>query len=277
MTNTQDFKDAYNIGREQQIITRDINGIEHALIPPGCTLESMERYMPAPVRIKCHPAFGDIDGFDNYVQEFKEPGTRIFVDENNLRFTAVFDFHSKKDGPAWGDHSASMALELSNEWSRFLLYDGREMKPTEFAELLEDNVQYVSADNNLTGADLLTMAQTFKIKVSGEVEVEETLKEGMKKLVIIDNSTVTARNTQGQTVEYPEKITFALRIFKNQDTYPIEVFLRTRKTEKILTFFIKIPDPKDIEEQALNLVIKKVKDVTGLPTLRGKFAGPSHK
>ncbi|WP_339064778.1 DUF2303 family protein [Teredinibacter turnerae] len=271
-----EFKDAYEIGQSAEIKTIEINGITHMLTPPNCAITSMEHLMPAPNRIECHPMFGDIPSFAEYIEEFKEDGTRIFVDEANRRFVSVFDFHSKEKGPAWGDHSASMQLEFAHEWQRFKQYDNQVLKPAVFAELLEDNLQYVNAED-LSGADLLSMAQTFKINIKGNAEVEESLHSGLKTLIIKDDSTVSARDGKGKEVKFPEKITFGLRIYKNQDHYPIEVYLRYRKKDNGLVFFIKIPDTKGAEEQALNLVIEKIRDVTQLPTLRGAFSGPSHK
>lgn len=272
---TTDFKDAFQLGQSAVIKTVNCNGIDHVLIPPNCELKSMEHLMPAPVRIKCHPKFGDIASFKSYIEEFQVEGSRIFVDEDKLRFVTVFDFHTK-EGPAWGDHSASMQLEQSHEWLRFKSYDGKALKPADFAELLEDNLQYVNADD-LSGGDLLTMAQSFKIQLKGEVNIDETLHAGLKTLLIKDDSVVSGQRSNGKEVSFPEKLTFALRIYKNQERFPISVFLRYRKADSKLVFFIKIPDTDDIEEQAFDRVIEKVKSETGLPTLKGAFAGPSHK
>ena len=274
--NNTDFKDAYQLGQAAEIKTLDVNGVQHVLVPPNCTLKSLEDFMPNPLRIRQHPKFGDITSFKQYIDEFKVGGSRIFVNEESLRFVTVFDFHTK-DTPEWGDHSASMQLERAHEWERFKKYNERKLEPKEFAELLEDNVQYISTDESLTGSDLLTMAQNFKIALKGNIEVDDTLQSGLRTLIIQDDSTLRAQNSTGNEVSFPEKITFDLRIYKNQARYPITIWLRYRKTEKGLIFFIKIPDTDDIEEQAFSLVIDEVKKEIGLPTLKGAFAGPTHK
>ena len=162
-----DFQAAFEAGIAQKIETIDVEGVQHVLIAPGCTLQSMEKFLPAPTRIKAHPSFNDVAGFAEYVKEFAEAGSRVFVDDSSYRFTTVFDCHAKGQ-PAWGDHSASITMELAHEWQRFRRFDGKAMTPKEFAEFLEDNGAYVDADRSgMTGADVLTMAQTFKVNVKG--------------------------------------------------------------------------------------------------------------
>lgn len=271
-----DFQAAYDAGAATKIVEHTVEGIPHVLIPPGCSLKSLEDLLPAPTRIKAHPSFSDVDGFADYVAEFKEQGSRIFVDDAQYRFTTIFDAHAP-GLPAWGDHSASIRMELAHEWNKFAAYDGKALKPKEFAEFLEDNVAYISERSGMTGADLLTMAQTFKVDLKGELDIEDTLSRGMRKLVIKDDSTLKARGADGKELEFPEKLFFDLRIFKNHKAYPIEVYLRTRTSKDAVAFMIKIPDPEGLLEEAFDRVIEDVKEATGLPTLKGSFQGPSHK
>ena len=271
-----DFKDAHQLGQATKIETIEISGVTHVQVPPGCDLQSMEQLMPAPQRIVASPVFTDIAGFAAYIKEFKEAGSRIFVDDKNWSFITVFDCHAK-DQPAWGDHSASMDVVASNEWKRFQRYNDKKMSPSEFAEFLEDNIEYLAKSEGLSGADLLSMAQSFKIKLKGNIEVDETLSQGMKKLVIIDDSTIRGAKQNGKEVSFPETLSFDLRIFKNHASYPIKVFLRTRHDDTSLHFFIKIPDVEGLEEEAFDRVIEAVAKETKLPTLKGSFKGKYHK
>ena len=271
-----ELESLHAIGAATSIVEVEIAGVPHIQVPPGSTLKNMEDLLDQPIRIKAHPEFNDVDGFAHYIEEFKEDGSRIFVDDSNFRFITVFDCHAK-DKPAHGDHSATMKLNISSEWNRFLGYNEKKMNPKEFAEFLEDNIDYLSQTEDMTGADLMTMAQSFKINVKGDLEVEDTIQSGLKTLVIKDDSTVSGRNVNGQHVSFPEKIAFDLRIFKNNEPYAIKVFLRYRKSDKGLTFWIKVPDPDKLEEQAFDRVIDQVKDKTGLSTLKGTYSGYNHR
>lgn len=271
-----DFQSAHEAGQNTKILTYMVDGVEHVFLPPGASLESMEKFLPAPRRIVASPQFNDVEGFASYVKEFAEAGSRVFVDDNEFKFTTVFDFHSK-GLPAWGDHSASIKMELAHEWQRFKEFDGRALKPVDFAEFLEDNVAYISARSGMTGADLLTMAQTFKVQLKGELQVEDTLSGGLRNLVIKDDSTLKGRDSEGKQISFPEKLHFDLRLFKNHKAYPIEVYLRTRTSKESVTFMIKIPDPKGLVEEAFDKVIEDVRSATELSTIKGSFSGPSHK
>lgn len=277
MVDQTEYEAAHTAGQAVKLVTAKINGIEHVLVPPNCSLNSMAALMPAPQRIKAHPSFSDVAGFAEYIEEFKEDGSRIFVDDSRHSFTTIFDCHHK-GSPAWGDHSASLSLEHSHEWNNFLANNDQKMSPYDFAEFLEDNIAYVDQDaTGLTGADLLTMAQTFKVKLKGDLQVEETLQRGMRKLLIQDDSTLKANNSQGNEIEFPETMSFNLRIFKNQSAYPIKVYLRTRTTKDQVIFWIKIPDTPGLIEEAFNHVITEVAETTELPTLKGSFDGPNHR
>lgn len=274
MADRTEYQAAFQAGAERKLKTEIIEGIEHALVPEGAKVVNFAKLMPAPSRIQATPSFSDIAGFADYIVEFKEDGTRIFIDDERRRFTTVFDCHHKGQ-PAWGDHSASLDVELSREWLRFKSFNEKKMAAIDFAEFIEDNVAYITGP--VTGVDLLAMAQSMKVKLKGDLEVEETLHAGMKKLLITDESVVRGTNSDKKEMAFPEKVELSLRVFKNGLTYPIEVFLRMRKSDRGLTFWIKIPDPEAIEEAAFDQVIDQVKEATGLPTLKGSFVGPSHR
>lgn len=261
-------------GRQAQIVEKDFNGVTHVQLPKDCTLQSLEELMPAPVRIKAHPEFSDVAGFADYVKEFKEAGSRVFVDEDRLRFCVVFDCHHKGQ-PAWGDHSASLGLKLSHEWEKFKKLDGMLMDNAAFAEFIEDHVAYIQ-NNDMSGADLLSMAQNLKVEFKGDLAIESTLHSGLRNLVIRDDH-VMAGKCGDKTLSFPEKLKLTLRIFRGGEAYPIEVFVRYRASKEGVKFWFKIPDQAGIQEEAFNITIEGVREATKLPVLKGSYQGPSHK
>lgn len=272
-TRKTEFEAAFNQGASTAIVRQTIAGIEHVLVPPGSTLQSMERLMDAPQRIKANPEFYDAAGFCDYTEEFKQDGTRIFVDQQAWRFFTVFDFHAPGK-PAWGDHSASLKMNESPEWKRFKAVDGKKMAPQELAEFLEENLVYVAGP--IAGAELLTMAQNLKVQLKGDLDVEHSTQSGLRKLLIKDDSVLKGHSGKKE-LSFPEKVDLHLRIFDNHSTYPIAVFLRYRASKEGVTFWFKIPDPQGIEEQAFEAVINEIRETSGLKTLKGRFEGPRHK
>lgn len=271
-----ELESLHALGAATSIVSKHIGAVEHVLIPPGSELKSMEKLMPQPLRIRSHPAFGDIGSFATYAKEFQDSASRVFVDDDCHRFCIVFD-GDKKDVPGWSDHSCSMSLAHSHEWGRFMDHNGSKMSSLGFAEFIEDHLPYLNDEENVVpSGELLTMAQTFKLKLKGDVEVEESLHRGLKTLKIQDDSTIKA-GTSGKELTFPETLHFNLRIFKNHDAFPIKVFLRYRILDNSVVFFYKIPDPKLLVEEAFNMVMESVQKETGLPVLRGVYDGPRHK
>lgn len=274
MTAQNEAQTIFEKGRETKIVETEVNGIKHILVPSDCTLQSMERLMPAPVRIQASPEFFDAGGFAVYVNEFKEKGSRVFVDQEEKRYVTVFDCHHKGQ-PAWGDHSAALVLKESHEWIKFKQLDNKKMSNTDFAEFLEDHLAYI-ANEEITGGELLTMAQNLKVDLKGDLQVENSLHAGMRKLIIRDDHVMTGK-VGDKEMSFPEKLRLALRIFRGGETYPIEVFVRYRAGKEGVVFWIKIPDIAGIQEAAFDKVTESVREATKLPVLNGSFQGKSHK
>ena len=163
MNHKTDTEFAFSKGEQTKIVMEEIEGVMHALIPDHCSLKSMEHLLPAPLRLKSRSTFHDLDSFNAYVQKFKKYDTVIYLDDDTRTFVTVFDHHGP-DNPTWGEHTSKLSLELSSEWMRFKSMDGEPMKPMEFAEFIEDNVDYLSADG-LDASDLMTLAQDYRINV----------------------------------------------------------------------------------------------------------------
>ncbi len=273
MSDKTEYNAAFDHGRQAQFVTQLVEGVTHILVPGDCNLQSMEKLLPAPRRIVANPEFYDVDGFADYAKEFKSDGTRIFVDQEQRRFFTIFDFHAPGQ-PAWGDHSASLAVKLSPEWERWKKIDGKQLEPQELAEWLEDNLEYVMGP--VGGSELLDMAQNLKVTLKGNLQIDQTLQAGLRTLQIKDESTLAGKSG-GKDLSFPERVDLALRIYDHGDTYPIKVYLRYRTATDSVVFFFKIPDPERLEEQAFDLIVSKVREATELKTLKGKFSGPRHK
>lgn len=266
-----DFGAAFNAGAASKIETLNINGIEHVQVPPGCKLESMEKLMPAPQRIRACPAFFDAEGFLDYTEEFAEPGTRIFVDAANFQFFTIFDAHAPGQ-PAWGEHAATLALNISSEWDRFKRMNGEKLSPMELAEFIEENLTYF--EGPITGAELLTMAQNLKVSLKGNLHVEHSTQAGLRHLQIKDDSTVSGQSGEKE-LSFPDKVKLKLRVFDQNKAYEVEVFLRYRANKDAVTFWFTIPDIAGIQEAAFDRVVDEVRERSRLKTLRGRYKNPS--
>lgn len=268
-----DFGAAFEAGAATKIVTKTFEGIQHAMIPAGSDLISMEELMDAPKRIKASPEFYDVGGFIDYTEEFAEAGTRIFVNQGDWRFFTIFDAPAKGQ-PAWGDHCASLQLKKSPEWKRFVGMDSVKLSPMELAEFIEENIEYFKGP--LVGAELLTMAQNLKVDLKGDLQIDHTTQAGLKHLVIKDDSVLSGRSGD-KDLAFPEKVDLSLRVFDQHTAYSVSVFLRYRASKEGVKFWFKVPDVPGIEEAAFEKVIEEIREKSGLKTLKGRYQGPSHK
>lgn len=260
---------AFQLGMEKALDTVAIAGIEHALIPEGAKIHSFEKLMRAPARIKAAHAFHDISSFGRYFKDFAEEGTRIFVDENKAEFTAVFDC-DHKGAPAWGDHRIGLKMDVAPEWTKFKGKNNVKMDQHEFAEFLEDSVNYIVGPGEFTGARLLEMANNINIDIKGQFACVETMAEGLKVLTIKDDSTAHA-NVNGQTIKFPPQLELALRVFRGSKAYKFPVHLRHRARKEGLLFWITIPDIERVHEDAFTTVIEQVQEACGREVYRGTY------
>lgn len=266
----RDFQAAFDAGTEQKLDIVNLGGIDHALVPKSASVQSFERLMPQPNRIRANHEFHDVESFAKYFKEFEEEGTRIFVDESRGKFTVVFDC-DHKENPAWGEHRITLNFSKSSEWNHFTNAHNDRKSQSEFAEFLEDHADYVVGPAQFTGANLITMAQNINIKVKGECTVEETIANGLKTLIVKDDSTGSGQ-LNGQQVSFPEKLELRLRIFKGASAFDISVHLRQRVNRGSMTFWISIPDIDAIIESAFNAVIKEVEEATGKECFKGSYS-----
>ena len=304
MADTTETEALYNIATNHEAKKQrlEIDGVEHFLIPPGSTLKSLEHLLPFPVRIRSCAKFHDLDGFADYAKEFSTSGSMVFVNEKERKFTIVFDadvppddgFDEADAPPAgeaaspdspqpgragWGEHTAHLVFNLSHEWERFKKYDGQQMSAMQFAEFLEDNIDYISATVTkgeesvpITGADLLSMAQQFKIRLkNGQNDVHETLKEGVRKIQIVDESETSGVKGDGVELPFPDQLCVNMRIFHNHTAYAINVWLRYRKDDGTLFFLIKIPDVAGIQEKAFEQLYSDVREKLGMRMAKGEY------
>lgn len=264
-----EFESAYALGMAAVLDTVDVGGVEHALIPEGAKVQSFERLMPAPIRIRASHQFHDISSFARYFKEFAEEGTRIFVDEAKAEFVAVFDC-DHKGKPAWGEHRISLKLDVASEWRKFVSFNNKKLEQREFAEFLEDSVDYIVGPEEYTGARLLEMASNISIDIKGQFSCQDTMAEGLKQLVIKDESTATA-NVNGKVLKFPPQMQLALRVFRGSKTYNFPVHLRHRVRKEGLLFWITIPDVERVVEQAFDAVITELKDACEREVFRGSY------
>lgn len=254
--NTQDAIDA-GMGLAK-LGNHKIEGIPHISMHKDVRLESKQGLMPTPLSVSQSVACTSPESFLFNYEKYKGESSQVYANDRSRVVTAIFD-GSLKDKPQWGRNTATLEFDESPEWKRFKYKSGEVMTGLEFSYFLEDNIKYISSQEGggLNCQDIMSMAASVKVKVKGEIEIDESVKSGLRKLHIQDDTTVKG-TVGGKTIDFPEVLEVELRIYRNVETYKFQARLRHRVEGNKLVFWYDITDYEMIEESAFEEVIEGI-------------------
>lgn len=138
-------------------------GVPFLQVPGGWDVQSLEQFLPYPVRLKQEIVFDDVSGFIDYVKEFKSDRSVLFANPRCL--TAILDYHGKDD-PSWCSHKAVYSLAHTVEWKAWESSQNRQMTQEDFAWFLEEQIATIEAPK---AGDLLSVVKQFKATVTSKV------------------------------------------------------------------------------------------------------------
>ncbi len=232
-----------------------------AVVPRDYDIESLERYLPQPLRVIQNVQLDDAQSFIDYLKQFGAPETRCFFNAERETFVAVIDYHA--DAPGWCDHVASFTAKRSEEFKTWMNLNRKQMTQVDFARFLEENMPDVVEPNS---ADLLAVALTFEAKKSVEFSSGVRLANGQ---IQFQYDEVVRGAAQKGTIEIPELFTLGIPIHVNGPAYRIPVRLRWRLQEGKVAFWYEIVRPHRFIEDALREVRQQIADSVSLPILAG--------
>lgn len=231
---------------------RSIGDTPVAVLEMDQRVDSLERWLPAPTRIRESITLTEVRSFIDYWQAFANDSSVIFADIENKRFRAVFDYHTPA-APAWGEHSATLLCRLSTEWKAWSEKNQKPFDQAGFAEFIEMNaLDIVSPDS----AEMVQIALTLQAKTNIEFKSGIRLQNGQVQLGYQETINGTA-GENGQ-LQIPEKFELGIRVFQGGEKYKVEAFLRYRIRDGKLTFFYQLIRPERILEDAFELVKKQI-------------------
>ena len=250
---------------------RNINSTPLAIHRDG-KIESLERYLPEPLRPRARAVFNEPESFIQYVVDHAEEGTHLFGDvtESAGTFAAILDYHlptsteAEKQGAQWGEHTAKLTLQTTPEWQRWLGSNAKPFEQAAFAEFLEDNVRDVVKPS---GAELLEVALTLQAAKKVAFRSGIRLQNGEHQLTYVEEIAGQAGAT-GQ-LQVPERFTIAVAPFEGTDPVEIEVRLRYRLMEGRVVFIYQLLRPDVKIREVWQRIRERITEVTGFHVHRG--------
>ena len=236
------------------IETRTIENVPHIIVPPGHTVESFEKLLPKPLRLKESLKIQNVTSFVDYFQLFANDATLIFADEAAATIKAVFDYH-QPNSPSHCEHSATLKLVHSDEWKAWLTNDGKSLTQRQMAEFIEDNIKDVVSPD---GATLLEVAKTLQATKKLGFRSSQELHNGQIQLTY--NEEIDGQAGPTGQLQIPKEIVIGLRVYKGQEGYQVTARLRYRIGDGgQLSFSYHINNVEKILEDAFATVLQQVK------------------
>lgn len=214
----------------------------------------LEGLLTRPKRPRGSTLTGSHLGFTDLVFDLDSvPYSRVYYDiYGSLRAVLNDDYASA--GAGWKDWTVDYAPVLDEAWEKWTGFDGRWYPQLETAEFIQERVaDFVFP----SGADMLELAQQFDVTRSGSFSSGVRLDSGMTRLTV--EETATGRSS----IDIPNVVNLAMRVFDDMDAYSFKVLFRWRIRDGKLLMSFKIVDRQLIMRTAVNDMVALVK--TALP------------
>lgn len=233
-------------------------GVPILTVPNDWSLQSLEPFLPNPVRMRRHVTLHTMQSFIEYAKAHRTESTALFADESVMTLKAVFDYcdTSKRDGAGWGDHAATFVCIQTNEWKTWMERNERLMSQSDFAQFLEDNLPDIVAPD---GATMLEIAKNIEAKRKVDFSSAVRLENGDVQFKYQEHTEGTAQTASKGVIEIPSEFVIAIPPFRGSLRYRIKARLRWRiKDGGELQLWYHLDRPHKDLEDAFNRVMEDV-------------------
>lgn len=259
------------------------------VIPKGREIKSikpfLDEYRDRPERKKGTASLTSVQSFIDHVNRHKDSNSAVFAndDREHPGLIAVLDYNEAGDTglPRFGQHRASYAFPLSDEWKAWMGAAEKPLTQAQLAEFLEDHIRDVlpSSDAGESGDDfaaelgitlaspqqLITLSRGLSVKVDRRVKTVQSLSTGECSIVFDE-----AHNGEdGAPIRVPGGFVVGIPVFRNGPVYRVPFRLRYRLNQGVT--WQLVPHRADLVFQhAFDEAVETVKAGTELPLFYGK-------
>jgi uncharacterized protein YfdQ (DUF2303 family) len=245
--------------------------------PRTCAVESLEKFLPLPVRKRAVVNLRDVDSFIDYVKLHQEPGTVVLgnLDPDGASFAAILDYHLtngdpaatdfKPGAPGWGAHRCNLKLEHTPEWLAWTERDEEPLGQVEFARFLEDNRLDIADPD---AATIIEMATSFEA-TSGAVFKGAVRMDNGDRKITFDTTTQARAGSPERQIQIPEIITLKLPVFTNGPEFEVKAFFRYRLVNGGVMLFYSLIRPHKVVELAVQTARQAIESELKRTVLHG--------
>lgn len=257
---------AVKAGHAPQVIEH--NGRAFMVTPAGVDCEEITDphglILTPPARIKHAVELFDKDSLVAYVGKHGQKDTAIFADPFNDVFVARIDWHGATEAK-FIQHTATLKLQRSEEWTRWTAISGKMMAQEDFARFLEENAADVSEP---AGADLLEIARDLSAKRSVNWKRAIRLDNGDEEFEYVEQT--EAQSQSRGNVAVPNKFTLTIPVYMNEPSVNVGAFLRWKLNGGSLTMGIQLHRPVFVQQAVFRQIGLDLADRSKKPVWTGK-------
>ena len=232
------------------------------VVPDGaaCQVIDMEdhldTYRDTPRRKVGKVAVVETKSFVAYLAKHGLEDTELWADLERATVTAVINAPTATE-PRFSDHTLTLRLRLTDDWSQWAGKDRTWMNQTTFAEHVEDHLpNFVDPP----GATMLEVAQSFQAHTRVTFESSKRLGNGETQLVFKED--VEAKAGRKGDISIPGSFTLGLMPYESGDAYRITARLRYRIVDGALTLSYVLDRPREVLKAAFDGVLDDIRSET---------------
>lgn len=244
-----------------------LDGRKLVIYPEGHRVQEIHPLdPPLPEGIRQTVEFADVTSFVEYVNTFKDDGTRLFASTGMVpRVLACLDYH-RPGAPRRVLHTATLACALSLEWQRWVSNAPSNMTQAKFAAWIEENREDIVEPD---AARVLEVVSELKLRRRVEFESAVNNTDGTTSLVYKEHNENVG---SGKSIDVPDELKIGLPVFLLGDLYEARVFLRYRidPDSKKLSFTLKVHRSEYILRDAFDALLNAIVGKTSLAVWHGK-------
>lgn len=253
----------------------------------------LDAYLPRPERRTGTTCLHDPDSFVAFVQRSKCADSVIYLDAPTTTFTAVFDHDAAgPDGAEtarWGQHRATWAAKLSDEWVAWTKPDNAALSQADFAAFIEERALDLLDPAEAEGHPVVALAARLGLKLSSPAEVIAASR-GLRlraevnvgEAVVLDSGETelhfAERHTgaDGSALVVPTAFLVGIPVLEGAPRDVLLARLRYRRVQgqPRVVWAVSLHRPDEVKRAALDEVAGDIRTRTELPVLRGTAPAP---
>lgn len=230
--------------------------------PQGVTLVPSELFKLEPRSARGSVRCDSLESLVAYVNSQDNQSAMVFADRSGAKITAVLDWHDPECA-LWGDHSASMPLQFTQDWIDWSGISGRPINQRAFAEFVEEHLDCI---HKPAAAEILTIATFLEGKRNVVFKNVAVLSNGDRQLQW--EETTEAKGVGD--VKVPAEITLRIPVYRgaeDETCVEIRALFRYRIADGKLTFEVKLMNADKVADGAFGRVVDGLRELLKAATI----------